>query len=293
MSMTVWERRRLALHYRSREFGLQLLKFTNRYGLAVAALVVSALLGWWTANSVSDYTKGGWETHVVQRSLGINIHFHHWYYGIPLGLIALLLIPRAATLSIFLFGLGASLSTHSFVNEGGIPSLIEGGETLHVPFELYLPAVTLFCALYAFFIIRREEWLVRSREREEMAMTYVSRNEQIKGALAKLDEWAKEHFTKKKMYFDRWTKIEYGYYRALDREQRGEFQLHYTAAPFDDVSYLLVITLQHVPMMGRKGKLDEWLEEVHHVLKPFTRLVLSEDRFVEQQLLESLDAPNA
>jgi len=292
-SVTVWERRRIALEYHAREYGLQLLKFTNRYGLAVAALVISAWLGWWVANSVSDYTNHGWELHIRQPNLGVDIHLHHWYYGIPLGLIALILIPRAATLSIFLFGLGASLSTHSFVNEGGIPSIFEGGPTLHVPLEIYLPAGTLFVALYAFVIIRRQEWLVRSREREELAMTYVLRNEHIKDALAKLDEWAKERFNKKKMYFDRWTKIEYGYYRALDREQHGEFQLHYTAAPFDDQSYLLVIKLQHVPLIGRQVTLDEWLDEIHQLLKPYARLVLSDDRFVEAQLVEAADAPSA
>ena len=291
--MTVWEQRRVALEYHAREYGLQLLKFANRYGLAVAALVVSAWLGWWIANSVSDYTNHGWELHIRQPNLGVDIHFHHWYYGIPLGLVALLLIPRQATLSIFLFGLGAALSTHSFVNEGGIPSLIEGGATWRIPIEVYLPLVTLFSALYAFFIVRREEWLVRSREREEMAMTYVSHNDHVRAAIDTLDEWARAHFTKKRMYFDRWTHIEYGYYRALDRSLRGEWQLHYTAAPFDELSHLLVIKLQHIPMIGRKGTLDEWLEEIHALLKPHASLILSEDRVIDPQWLESANAPNA
>jgi hypothetical protein len=292
-SMTIWHRRGLALRYHAREFGLQVLKFANRYGLAIGALVFSALLGWWVANSVSDYTNHGWELHIRQPNLGVDIHFHHWYYGIPLGLIALLLIPRQATLSIFLFGLGASLSTHSFVNEGGIPSLMEGGPTWRIPIEIYLPFVTLFSALYAFFIVRREEWLVRSREREEIAMTYMTPNDHMQAALATLDEWGKAHFNKKRMYFDRWTHIEYGYFRALDREHHGEWQMHYTAAPFDDISHLLVIKLQHIPMIGRKGTLDEWLEEINALLKPHAHVVLQEDRVIEADHLEVADAPNA
>ena len=44
------------------------------------------------ASSVSDYTKGGWEVHFIERGIGLNLHFHHWYYGIPLGLLAFALI---------------------------------------------------------------------------------------------------------------------------------------------------------------------------------------------------------
>ncbi|MER3406284.1 MAG: hypothetical protein C4289_14905, partial [Chloroflexota bacterium] len=217
------------------------------------------MLGWTVANGVSDYTKGGWETHFEQRALGINIHLHHWYYGIPLGVLALLLIAKQATLSIFLFGLGAALSTHSFVNERGIPSIMAGGETLRVPFEIYLPAVTMIAMLYAFFIIRREEWLARSREREELAMSYLVPTPHMHETLGRLNDWAQSHFTKKRIRFDRWTGIEYGYWRALDREMRGEWQLHYTSSPFDEQSHVLVIKLQHIPMIGRKGTLDEWL----------------------------------
>ena len=108
-----------------------------------------------------------------------------------------------------------------------------------------------------------------------------------------LDEWAQAHFTKKRMYFDRWTHIEYGYYRALDRSLHGEWQLHYTAAPFDELSHLLVIKLQHIPMIGRKGTLDEWLEEIHVLLKPHASLILSEDRVIDPNWLESANAPNA
>jgi hypothetical protein len=258
------------------EYGILLLKFADRYGLAVLALISSALVGWLIANGVSDYTKGGWELHIQQRALGINIHFHHWYYGIPLGLIALLLIKKQATLSIFLFGLGATLSTHSFVNEMGIPSIFEGGETLRVPFEIYLPAVTLFCALYAFFIIRREEWLVRARERDELAVTYFVENAKVATTLATLDAWSVKHFGHRRFHRDRWTDIKYCYWSQVDRDLSGEWQLHWNCAPFDDHSYVLVIKLNHVPMVGRKGTLDEWLLEIHALLKPTTQLALSD-----------------
>ncbi len=295
LSMSVWQRRRQAVRHYAHDYGMALLKFADRYGLAVLALVTSAWLGWTVANGVSDYTKGGWETHIMQRNLGINIHFHHWYYGIPLGLIALLLIEKQATLSIFLFGLGASLSTHSYVNEGGIPSIFEGGETLRVPTEIYLPAVTLFVVLYAFFIIRREEWLARSREREELAMSYVCLNEHVAEVVGRLNAWAQSHFHKKKIVRDRWTNIEYGRWQAIDREMRGEWQLHYICSPFDNLHHLLVVKLHHVPMIGRKGTLDEWLEEIHQCLKPHAQLALIEDRVIEIEPYEPevADGPNA
>lgn len=259
------------------DLGLQLLKFAERYGLAIAALVVSAVVGWSVANGVSDYTNGGWETHVVQRQLGIDIHFHHWYYGIPLGLVALLLIRRSTTLSIFLFGLGAALSTHSYVNEGGIPALFENGKTLVVPNYVYLPAVTLLSVLYAFFLIRREEWLWRAREREEIAMSYLIPRDQVGAVLARLQKWASGYFLRRKEYQDRWTRIYYGYCRSPDRALRGEWQFHYVCSPFDEQSSMLVVKLQHLPMTGRKGALDDWLVEINQLLKPEARLALVED----------------
>ncbi len=292
-SLTNWQRRRNKARDVAHEYGLQIWKFVDRYGLAVLALIVSAWLGWTIANSVSDYTKGGWEVHFEQRSLGVNIHFHHWYYGIPLGVLALLLIEKQTTLSIFLFGLGASLSTHSFVHEGGIPSIFEGGPTLRVPLELYLPAVTLFCALYASFLIRREEWLARSREREELAMSYICPSEHSTEVVGKLNDWAAAHFRQKKIHHDRWTGIEYGYWREPDRETHGEWQLHYIRSPFDEKCHLLVVKLQHIPMLGRKGTLDEWLEEIHQLLTPQARLALIEDRMTDFADGEISDAPNA
>ena len=274
------------------EYGVLTLKFVDRYGLAIAALISSALIGWLVANGVSDYTKGGWELHIQQRALGVNIHFHHWYYGIPLGLIALLLIHKQTTLSIFLFGLGATLSTHSFINEHGIPSIFEGGETLRVPAELYLPAVTMLCVLYAFFIIRREEWLVRAKERDELAVTYFVDNAQVAQTLETLDGWSESHFGRRRFHRDRWTDIRYCYWNQVDRDLRGEWQLHWNCAAFDELSHVLVIKLQHVPMIGRKGTLDEWLLEIHALLKPTTQLAVSENS-LPPTATEKLDAAQA
>lgn len=257
--------------------GLHLRRFANRYGAALAALALAAVLGWAIASGVSDYTQHGWELHVRQPTLGVDIHFHHWYYGIPLGLLALALVERAATFSIFLFGLGLSLSTHSFVNEGGIPSIFEGGETWRVPVEVYLPLVTLYALLYTFFIIRREEWLARSREREELAMSYICLSRDAGEVLARVNRWARAHFSKPHLHHDRWTKIEYGQWREIDEETHGEWQFHYTLSPFDEAHHLLVISLQHIPLIGRKGVLDEWLVDIHRQLQPLAQLALNED----------------
>jgi hypothetical protein len=281
-AMSVWARRRLHLRETAREYGLLTWRFMDRYGLALLALISSALIAWYTANSVSDYTKGGWEVHFEQRALGVNIHFHHWYYGIPLGLLALLLIERNTTISIFLFGLGASLSTHSYINEGGIPSFIEGGQTLRVPTEIYLPAITLFAAMFAVYVIRREEWLVRARERDELAMSYFVHKDQVAKCLSALNAWAAKHFIRRRYHRDRWTSIEYVYWRATDKALRGEWQFHYTLSPFDDKFNVLVIKLQHIPLSGRKGVLDEWLEEIHDLLKPHAHLALVNDKVFDE-----------
>ncbi len=111
------------------EYGLLLKRFALRYGPSVATLTAAAIIGWSVANGVSNYTNGGWELHIERRfneQIQVNIHFHHWYYGIPLFVIALLLIEVKTLLSTFVFGLGQSLSAHSFINEGGIPSIFEG-----------------------------------------------------------------------------------------------------------------------------------------------------------------------
>jgi hypothetical protein len=262
------------LRIRLQQYWLLLIRFTRRYGPAIAILAASALIGWAAANGVSDYTKGGWEIHFIERGIGLNLHFHHWYYGIPLGVIALLLISWNTNVSIFLFGLGQTLAAHSFINEGGIPSIIEGGATWHVPTEIYFPLVTAFALLYAFFLIRREEWLYRAKEREEIAISYFYPATQTPHVLERLNNWAKRNFESGKQHQDRDTNIIYGQWVALDRPN-AEWQLHYTAAPFDSELNLLIVRLEHIPLQGRAGKLDDWLAELDNELKPLVQSVIA------------------
>lgn len=250
------------------KYWLLLVRFTRRYGVAVLTLVASAVIGWLVASGVSDYTKGGWEIHFIQREIGLNIHFHHWYYGIPLYLIAIALVEWHATASIFVFGLGQTLAAHSFINEHGIPSILEGGATWRIPSEVYFPLVTALALLYAFFIIRREEWLTRAKEREEIAMSYLCRNSNVEDALRRLDEWARTVLDRKKSHVEPYTHVEYGEWRALDREAAGEWQLHYIASPFDEELHLLVVRIEHIPVKGRAGKIDDWMHELDLALRP-------------------------
>jgi hypothetical protein len=252
-------------------YALLLLSFSRRYGTPVLTLIAAGGIGWVVASSVSDYTRGGWEIHFIERSIGLNIHFHHWYYGIPLGLLAFATIEWNATLSIFLFGLGETLAAHSYINERGIPSIIEGGPTLHVPPEIYFPAATAASLFYAFFIIRREEWLVRAREREEISESYLYPQAQSREVLEQLNGWAARHLTRQARHVDQDTRIEYGTWYAVDRETRGEWELHYTASPFDDRLYLLVVRIEHIPLQGRAGQLDDWIRELDAALRPLAQ----------------------
>lgn len=256
--------RQVAAHY-----WLLLQRFSRRYGSALLVLVASAVIGWWVASSVADYTKGGWEVHFIERGIGLNIHFHHWYYGLPLYLIAFLTIEWHATLSIFLFGLGETLAAHSFINEHGIPSIIEGGPTWRVPPEVYFPIATGAALLYAFFIIRREEWLIRAREREEIAESYLLRRGEKEAVLDCLHRWAIKYLVNPKERVDHDADILYGQWHAIDREERGEWQFHYVISPFDSLLDLLVVRLEHIPMQGHAGQIDDLMRELDTELKPF------------------------
>lgn len=270
-AQTIHRTRSSALLAQTLHTWLLLVRFTHRYGGAVFTLFASTVIGWVIASSVSDYTKGGWEIHFIERSLGWNIHFHHWYYGIPLGLIAFAILEWNTTVSIFLFGLGQTLAAHSFINEHGIPSIIEGGPTLPIPAEVYFPLVTAFSMLYAFFVIRREEWLVRAREREEIAVSYLCPKSQMDRVLSNLDSWANRYFVHKKCRLDKDTGIEYGRWRAIDKNAHGEWQLQYVASPFDERLNLLVIRLNHIPLQGRAGQMDEMIQEIDTALFPLAQ----------------------
>lgn len=252
-------------------------RFAARFGPSVVALVFSAVIGWVFANSVSNYTHGGWELHIQQRfddQILVNIHFHHWYYGVPLFFIALLLIRLNTVVSVFVFGLGQSLSAHSFINEHGIPSIIEGGPTLAIPPEIYFPVITAFALLYALFLIRREEWLARERERERIAASYLGPAGQIQSTFRRVDKWARKYFTKKKLQHDRDTEIWYGEWRGLDPAGNGEWQMHYTVTPYETNTVLWVFTLEHMPIKGSVGLIDDWMHELDDALGPALRPVV-------------------
>ncbi len=264
---TLWSEWRVAVQRTM----LLLVRFVRRYGRAFLPLVLAVVIGWTVTSSVSDYTKGGWEIHIMQPSLGINLHFHHWFYGVPLYLIAFALIEWNTTVSIFLFGLGETLAAHSFINEGGIPSIFEGGPTVRMPPEIYFPLVTALGLLYAFFLIRQEEWLLRAREREEISESYFCPRAQTTELMQRLDAWAARHLHRKKHTTDADTKIQYGYWHALDAQAKGEWELYYTLSPFDDQVNLLVVRLNHVPLQGRIGQLDDWICELDAALRPLAQ----------------------
>ena len=256
---------------------LVLRRFALRYAPSLITLAAAAVVGWLFASSVSNYTHGGWELHIerrFQQTIEVNIHFHHWYYGIPLFLISLLLIQVNSTASNFVFGLGQSLAAHSYINEHGIPSIIEGGPTWNVPPEVYFPIVTALSLLYAFFLIRREEWLARAREREEVALSYVGNGSDLDEIIARVDEWARKRMTKRILRHDADNHIWYGQWRGLDAEHRGEWQLNYTITPFDPGEVLWVFRLDHIPMTGSVGLIDEWLHELDDVVHDKLQAIL-------------------
>jgi hypothetical protein len=250
------------------KYWLLLIRFVQRFGYMVLILFAAAIIGWGVASGVSDYTKGGWEIHVIQSGLGIDVHFHHWYYGIPLYLLAFALIERMARTSIFIFGLGQSLAAHSFINERGIPSILESGSVLPVPAEVYFPVSTLLAILYALFIIRRGEWLARAKEREEIAMSYLCTPQDTPEVILRIDEWAGMYFKQRRSEFDDDTKTLYGSWSLVDNTTRSEWQLHYIISPFDQMLSLLSLRIEHVPVQGRAGQLENWMRGLHVALQP-------------------------
>jgi hypothetical protein len=164
--------------------------------------------------------------------------------------------------------LGQTLAAHSFINEDGIPSIVEGGETWRLSPEIYFPIATALALLYAFLIIRREEWLARVKEREEISESYLCPKAKTADVIRRLDDWAARYLTHKKQHIDRDTKIQYGHWKARNGQVTGEWQLDYVVSPFDAQLNLLVVRLQHVPMGGRAGQLDDWIREMDAALQP-------------------------
>jgi hypothetical protein len=253
---------------------ITLWRFVRLYGGALFLLVVGALIAWGVAEAVSDYTQRGWEIHILQPTLGINLHFHHWYFGIPLALLAFLLLDANATASIVLFGMAQSLSAHSFINEGGIPSVFENGATFAVPSYLYFPITTGVTMLYMFFVMRREEWLRVAREREEIAISYFSAADRQPLALAALDRWAMTYFQRVRRHADPKTGIHTGQYSLATQPSDGLWSLEYASTPYDDGRHILVVRLQHSPFHQESARLLDWLNSLHAAMAAHARFIV-------------------
>lgn len=263
--------------------------FVRRYWLPITLMLGAGIIGWVLANSVSNYTQGGWELHIRERfnkDTRVDLHIHHWFYGLPLYLVALLLIDVQVNASIFLFGLGQAISAHSFINEGGIPSIFEGGPTWRIPPEIYFPAVTALCFLYLFFLMRRGEWLARAQEREEIAMSYLTLKAQSSSVLSELEHWADYHLTRGQKKFDAAKQSTYGAWSLFDPKKREEWQLDYILTPYDDARSLLTVRLTHIPHAGYLGLLDDWFNELDGVLGDLAQPIVNRPQTALQNTAE-------
>ena len=230
-------------------------RFVELYWPYVAAAVGGAALSWLTADAASDYTKGGWELHVQQRAWGLDLHVHHWYYGLPLLAIAFLLLDTRPVLSVFVFVFGQSLAAHSYHNERGIPSIFEGGATLAVPPFIYWPVASLLVALFTFFVVRAHEWLTLSAEREEAAASYVTDAVGAAAALDAVDAWARVEFDRAETATTK-RGVRTASYTRLDAGTRGLWELLCGATPLDGDRRLLTVRVLHVPLRGDAALLD-------------------------------------
>jgi hypothetical protein len=230
-------------------------RFVELYWRYVAAAVGGSALSWLTADAASDYTKGGWEFHIQQRAWGLDLHVHHWYYGLPLLAVAFLLLDTRPILSVFVFVFGQSLAAHSYHNEHGIPSIFQGGETIAVPPFIYWPVASLLVALFTFFVVRAHEWLTLSAEREEAAASYVTDAASAAAALDAIDAWARTEFDRAETATTK-RGVRTASYSRLDAETRGIRELLCGATPLDGDRRLLTVRVLRVPLRGDDALLD-------------------------------------
>lgn len=237
-----------------------------RYLLAVAGGAAGA---WLSADAVSDYTRGGWELHIEQRAWGLDLHVHHWYYGLPLLALAFVLIDRRPVAAVFTFVLGQSVAAHSYYNEGGIPSIVEGGATIAVPPFVYWPLASLLVGLFTFFVVRAHEWLVLSAEREEAAQSYLLEADDAGPAIAALHAWAAGAFDRRVAGMRDGSRV--GTFSTLESQARGLWELRYRATPFDDGRVLLTVRIEHFPHRHESRRLLELLSEADGALRAACR----------------------
>jgi hypothetical protein len=259
---------------RGARYALLAVRFARLYWRYLAAVLAGASLAWLAANAASDYTRGGWEFHLEQRAWGLDLHFHHWYYGVPLLAVAVALLDTRPVLAVFLFVFGQALSAHSYQNEGGIPSIFQGGATLVVPAFLYWPVASLLAALFTFFVVRSHEWLAIQASTEEASQTYRAGPEACDAALAALAEWARGEFERETS-----TAAPDGARSAsfsrIELGMRGLWELHCAALPVGDGTFLLTVRVRHMSRANRTRRLLEFLTRADERVRPFAEPVFS------------------
>jgi hypothetical protein len=248
-------------------------RFTVLYWQYVAAVLAACAIAWLSADAASDYTRGGWELHFEQRAWGLDLHIHHWYYGLPLLVIAFVLLHLRPVASVFSFVMGQALAAHSYHNEGGIPSIIEGGGVVAVPAFVYWPIASLLVALFTFFVVRSHEWLALSAEREEAAATYLADCAGCERALIALDQWGLEEFDRAAVRRGRGG-IRTVTFTRLERNARGLWELQYAATPYDDGRMLLTVRIQHLPYRAESERLLVLLNHADVLVRPFAAPVI-------------------
>jgi hypothetical protein len=248
-------------------------RFATLYWRYLAAVAGAAAFAWLSSDAASDYTRGGWELHFEQRAWGLDLHVHHWYYGLPLLAIAFALLHRRPVASVFIFVFGQAVAAHSYHNEGGIPSIVEGGDVLAVPAFVYWPVASLLVAVFTFFVVRAHEWLALSAEREEAAITYLAASGDCGRAIAALDRWGSEEFQQAVVRSGR-DGIRAVSYTRVEKHARGIWELQYATSPYDDGRLLLTVRILHLPYRAESHHLLELLEKADGIVRAFAAPVI-------------------
>ncbi len=249
-------------------------RFAELYWPYLVAVVVGAGLAWTSANAASDYTKGGWEFHLEQRAWGLDLHFHHWYYGIPLLALALVLVDTRPIFAVFLFVFGQALSAHSYHNENGIPSIFEGGATLAVPAFVYWPVASLLAALFTFFVVRAHEWLAIQASTEEASLSYRADRDACDAAFAALADWGRAEFERETAP-EPLRDVRTASFSRLERGLRGIWELHCASRPVGDGTFLLTVRVRHMATATKTDRLVELLSLADERVRPYARPVVT------------------
>jgi hypothetical protein len=243
-------------------------RFAALYWSYLAAVVAGAALAWLLADAASDYTRGGWELHLEQRAWGLDLHFHHWYYGIPLLAVAFALIDDRPIASVFLFVFGMALSAHSYHNERGIPSIFEGGATIVVPDFAYWPIASLLAALFTFFVVRAHEWLTIRATSEEAGASYVATRVACAEAFDALSTWGREAFDIETAKSGR-RGARAASFSRLEAGARGIWELHFATRPIGEEMGLLTVRVVHMAPVPRTARLVELVEAANALVRPY------------------------